>query len=394
MRPRDGGGSWSASYWGSLRASSSRPSRAPSACPVQCSCSQSSCRCSARPAASHPDQPPLQRAVGSGRPTPIRPARPVARTPRRQPRDGLGPASSSVLCCGSMWRTTPPCSSSSPAAVLAPTGLFILLSTSHSRARLARAPLSPSSITLAAFVVGIVGGIYGIGGGSILGPILVSSGMAVSGGPSRTCEHLRDVHRRGHHLRDPASEHARVHRPRLVARHRLRARRAVWGLPRCGPPTWHAREVASDDPRPSGARPGNVVRSSGRNLSALTCRDPLGHADERASAVPSIQQDCRPTRALHPNLLGACRNKTRRAHPFAVGDLVHDAADGPLGALLDDPSKTYEAMWLLYLRLSATFLQAGRLDHAWWAHPGRSRLRILHTRVSMGPTEMMEGRHA
>jgi hypothetical protein len=29
-------------------------------------------------------------------------------------------------------------------------------------------------------VVGIVGGIYGIGGGSILGPILVGSGMAVS----------------------------------------------------------------------------------------------------------------------------------------------------------------------------------------------------------------------
>ena len=66
------------------------------------------------------------------------------------------------------------------AAVLAPTGLFILLSTRRSGTRLARAPLSPKSITLAAFVVGIVGGIYGIGGGSILGPILVGSGMAVS----------------------------------------------------------------------------------------------------------------------------------------------------------------------------------------------------------------------
>jgi len=66
------------------------------------------------------------------------------------------------------------------AAVLLPTGLFILLSTRRTGARLVRAPLRPRTIGLAAFVVGIVGGIYGIGGGSILGPILVGSGMAVS----------------------------------------------------------------------------------------------------------------------------------------------------------------------------------------------------------------------
>jgi uncharacterized membrane protein YfcA len=66
------------------------------------------------------------------------------------------------------------------AAVLAPTGLFILLSTRSGGTRLVGAPLSPRSITTAAFGVGIVGGIYGIGGGSILGPILVGSGMAVS----------------------------------------------------------------------------------------------------------------------------------------------------------------------------------------------------------------------
>jgi len=46
--------------------------------------------------------------------------------------------------------------------------------------RLVGAPLSPRSITVAAFVVGIAGGIYGIGGGSILGPVLVGSGMAIS----------------------------------------------------------------------------------------------------------------------------------------------------------------------------------------------------------------------
>jgi uncharacterized membrane protein YfcA len=66
------------------------------------------------------------------------------------------------------------------AAVLLPTGLFILRSTRRTGARLLRMPLSPRTPSLAAFVIGIVGGIYGIGGGSILGPILVGSGMAVS----------------------------------------------------------------------------------------------------------------------------------------------------------------------------------------------------------------------
>ena len=66
------------------------------------------------------------------------------------------------------------------AAVLLPTGVFILMSARRKGARRGRTSLSPRTITLAAFVVGIVGGVYGIGGGSILGPILVGSGMAVS----------------------------------------------------------------------------------------------------------------------------------------------------------------------------------------------------------------------
>jgi len=75
------------------------------------------------------------------------------------------------------------------AAVLLPTGLFILATSSRNvsgaRGR-ARAPsagrvgLRPSTISGLAFVVGIVGGIYGIGGGSILGPILVGTGMAIT----------------------------------------------------------------------------------------------------------------------------------------------------------------------------------------------------------------------
>jgi uncharacterized membrane protein YfcA len=66
------------------------------------------------------------------------------------------------------------------AAVLAPTGVFILRSTRGGGTRRAWTPLSARTIRLAAFGVGTVGGIYGIGGGSVLGPLLVGSGMAVS----------------------------------------------------------------------------------------------------------------------------------------------------------------------------------------------------------------------
>ena len=38
----------------------------------------------------------------------------------------------------------------------------------------------PRTITLLALLVGVVGGIYGIGGGSILGPLLVGSGLPVA----------------------------------------------------------------------------------------------------------------------------------------------------------------------------------------------------------------------
>jgi uncharacterized membrane protein YfcA len=40
--------------------------------------------------------------------------------------------------------------------------------------------LSSRAVRRLAFVVGTVGGIYGIGGGSLLGPILVGTGMAVA----------------------------------------------------------------------------------------------------------------------------------------------------------------------------------------------------------------------
>lgn len=63
------------------------------------------------------------------------------------------------------------------AAVLLPVGLWLVVS------RWIRSTswrFGSAQITWLALAVGVVGGIYGIGGGSILGPILVASGMAVS----------------------------------------------------------------------------------------------------------------------------------------------------------------------------------------------------------------------
>ena len=61
--------------------------------------------------------------------------------------------------------------------LLLPLGLW-LLSGSTGRAR-ARWTLDSRRLSLLALAVGIVGGLYGIGGGSILAPILVAGGYAV-----------------------------------------------------------------------------------------------------------------------------------------------------------------------------------------------------------------------
>nr|WP_283251859.1 sulfite exporter TauE/SafE family protein [Aeromicrobium duanguangcaii] len=63
------------------------------------------------------------------------------------------------------------------AAVLVPVGLFILRRPAPgSIDRRVRA----RTVVGLAFVVGIVGGVYGIGGGSVLGPILIGAGMSVA----------------------------------------------------------------------------------------------------------------------------------------------------------------------------------------------------------------------
>ncbi|WP_411078787.1 sulfite exporter TauE/SafE family protein [Streptomyces sp. cmx-18-6] len=68
------------------------------------------------------------------------------------------------------------------AVLLLPLGGWLCLRTLHRASRTAapaREP-SPRAITRLAVVVGVAGGVYGIGGGSILGPILVGRGMPVA----------------------------------------------------------------------------------------------------------------------------------------------------------------------------------------------------------------------
>jgi uncharacterized membrane protein YfcA len=64
------------------------------------------------------------------------------------------------------------------AAVLLPLGTWLIIRTVHPPRP--RGPLGGRTLTVLSLVVGVIGGIYGIGGGSILGPLLVGSGMAVS----------------------------------------------------------------------------------------------------------------------------------------------------------------------------------------------------------------------
>jgi uncharacterized protein len=65
------------------------------------------------------------------------------------------------------------------AAVLLPMGVWLIRRT-LSGATGSRRQLSERRLAGLALAVGVVGGVYGIGGGSVLGPILVGSGLAVS----------------------------------------------------------------------------------------------------------------------------------------------------------------------------------------------------------------------
>ncbi|MFC8238837.1 TSUP family transporter [Streptomyces sp. NPDC057284] len=67
------------------------------------------------------------------------------------------------------------------AALMLPLGTWLIITTLRPKPPGTQHPQSaPRTVTALALAVGIVGGIYGIGGGSILGPILVGRGVPVS----------------------------------------------------------------------------------------------------------------------------------------------------------------------------------------------------------------------
>jgi len=65
------------------------------------------------------------------------------------------------------------------AVLLLPLGTWLLVGRPHGPGGARSVPASWKVVSLA-FVVGVVGGVYGIGGGSILGPILVGVGLPVA----------------------------------------------------------------------------------------------------------------------------------------------------------------------------------------------------------------------
>jgi uncharacterized membrane protein YfcA len=66
------------------------------------------------------------------------------------------------------------------AVLLLPLGVWLITRTLRPSRVGSRGEPSGRAITVLALIVGVVGGIYGIGGGSILGPILVGRGLPVS----------------------------------------------------------------------------------------------------------------------------------------------------------------------------------------------------------------------
>uniref|UniRef100_A0AAU2JMP8 Probable membrane transporter protein n=1 Tax=Streptomyces sp. NBC_00049 TaxID=2903617 RepID=A0AAU2JMP8_9ACTN len=67
------------------------------------------------------------------------------------------------------------------AVLMLPLGVWLIVRTLRPGPPEARRPEpAPRTVTGLALVVGVVGGVYGIGGGSILGPVLVGRGVPVS----------------------------------------------------------------------------------------------------------------------------------------------------------------------------------------------------------------------
>ncbi|MGW5132756.1 TSUP family transporter [Streptomyces sp. NPDC004135] len=66
------------------------------------------------------------------------------------------------------------------AVLLLPLGLWLIARTLRAPATPTPHEPAPRTLTLLALAVGTIGGVYGIGGGSLLGPVLVGRGMPVA----------------------------------------------------------------------------------------------------------------------------------------------------------------------------------------------------------------------
>jgi uncharacterized membrane protein YfcA len=66
------------------------------------------------------------------------------------------------------------------AAVLLPLGLWLCVRATRPARRQPPSPLSPRTVVALAVAAGTVGGIYGIGGGSLLGPVLAGRGTPIA----------------------------------------------------------------------------------------------------------------------------------------------------------------------------------------------------------------------
>jgi len=77
------------------------------------------------------------------------------------------------------WLSGPTAFLVAVAAVLLPPGLWLVSVGSRPPRTAAPRRVSPRIIVLLALAVGVIGGIYGIGGGSVLAPILLALGFSV-----------------------------------------------------------------------------------------------------------------------------------------------------------------------------------------------------------------------
>ena len=130
-------------------------------------------------------------------------------------------------------------------------------------------PWPSRRLVAVAFAVGIVGGVYGVGGGSLLSPLLVGSGMAVAAvAPAALASTFVTSVVGALSYRRALPVRRRFHRAGLAARDRLRTRRTRGWVRRGAAPATGARARTAVSPRRSRRRHRHRVLGAGPRLSA------------------------------------------------------------------------------------------------------------------------------